>query len=226
MIRSLPPRSGYSRAEFVSDVAVHFLGLLAALVAVPMLILHASSLDSEMPVVVATSIYGATLISMILCSALYNMSGTGGWTPVLRRLDHSAIYFKIAGTYTPFTLLSGGHGMVLLAALWLAALAGTGMRVFAPERTRGIAIGLYLAMGWVGSLAGWQLFAQMPRRVLWLIVAGGLLYTIGFVFYLFKRLPFHNTIWHAFVIVASAAFFAAISTFVADIGLPLISPPS
>ena len=191
------------------------------LMAVPVLILRTSALHSEVPAVVGTSIYGATLIAMILCSALYNMARPSAWTPVLRRLDHSAIYFKIAGTYTPFTLLSGGHGAYLLPVLWTAALVGTGLRVFAHDRTRRLAISLYLVMGWVGAIAGWRLFAQMPDHVFGLIVAGGLIYTVGFAFYLLERVPFHNTIWHVFVLVASASFFAAVSAFVIDLaGLP------
>lgn len=215
-MRILHPRSGYSGAERVSDGVVHVVGLAAALTAVPLLVIRTSALNDQ-TMTVATSIYGATLVAMILCSALYNMVRPGVWTGLLRRLDHSAIYFKIAGTYTPFTVLSGGHGGYLLAGLWTAALAGTGLRVWAHQRVRWLAVGLYLAMGWVGAIAGWSLFAQMPGHVLALIVAGGLLYTVGFAFYLAKRLPFHNTIWHLFVLVASACFFAAVSAFVADL---------
>jgi hemolysin III len=219
MSRSPSPPSRYHRAEAITDGVVHVVGFSLALVAVPILIVRTAMLEHAVPMVVAISIYGATLLAMILFSGLYNMIPTGGWTPILRRLDHSAIYFKIAGTFTPFTLLSGGLGPYLLAAMWSAAVAGTGLRVLAPERTRRVALGLYLAMGWIGVGVGWPLFMQMPGHVLALVALGGLLYTAGFAFYLLERLPFHTAIWHVFVLAASAAFFAAVSAFVADLPL-------
>lgn len=216
MIAAQPPRSGPSRAESLSDAAVHLAGLAAAVVAVPLLVARAVDGRGDASAILGTSVYGATLIAMILCSALYNMVPSGAWTQLLRRLDHSAIYFKIAGTYTAFTLLSDGHGMVLLAGLWAAALIGTALRVLAHDRTRNVAIGLYVAMGWAGVFAGWSLFAQMSPEVLALIVVGGLLYTGGMTFYLLERLPFHTTIWHLFVLAASVAFFAAVDAHLAD----------
>ncbi|MDH3265177.1 MAG: hemolysin III family protein, partial [Paracoccaceae bacterium] len=128
-----------------------------------------------------------------------------------RRLDHSAIYLKIAGTYTPLTLISG-HGLGLTVALWGAALAGVALKVIAPWRFRWAALALYLAMGWAGAVAGGPLVQTLPPEVTQLMLVGGLLYTAGVAFYLWERLPFHNTIWHAFVLVASLVFYAAVTT--------------
>ena len=119
------PRTTYSRAEYVSDAVVHVSGLVLVLVSVPVLITLTAFLRGDAAAMVGTSVYGATLILMILCSGLYNIIGHGPRAWLFQRLDHSAIYAKIAGTYTPFALLSGQGGW-LLTGLWLAALVGMG----------------------------------------------------------------------------------------------------
>lgn len=221
MIMRWPKRSGYSQAETVSDAVVHAVGLTAAVLAVPMLIIRTWTLDGHADAIAGVSIYGAALIGMILCSALYNMAHPESWSQMLRRLDHSAIYMKIAGTYTVFALLSPAPAGWFLLWIWTCALLGTGLRSFAPHRWPGVAIGLYLVMGWSGAFAGGALFDEMSPQVFALILSGGLLYTAGFVFHLWSRLPFHRTIWHVFVIGASAIFFAAVAAH-----LPGASDPS
>ncbi len=206
----LADRSGYSRAERVSDAVIHVAGLTFVLIAVPVLIALTAFLRGDFTALFGITVYGLALIAMILCSALYNMVPHPGWEGVLKRLDHSAIYVKIAGTYTPFTLLSG-QGLWLLAGLWGAALAGVGIKIAAPDRFRKLALTLYLAMGWAGFVAGGTLFASLSTPVFVLIALGGCLYTAGVAFYLFERLPFHYTIWHVFVLVASLVFYAAVT---------------
>ena len=202
-------RPHYSRAEYLSDAVIHVLGLVAVLAAVPVLITLAVLWRGDGAAVLGVSVYGITLIAMILFSALYNMIKHDGWAWLLRRLDHTAIYLKIAGTYTPFALLSGS-GSTLLAGLWAAALAGAGLKLTDPARFRWLAIALYLGMGWAGLFVGWALFSTMSGAVLTLVLFGGLLYTAGVVFYLTDRLVYHNTIWHGFVLVASVAMFSAV----------------
>lgn len=209
MLPHAPHRPAYSRAERVSDAAVHLTALVAALGAVPVLITLAAVWRGDVPAIVGTSIYGGTLIAMISCSLLYNAGLWPEWHDVLNRLDHSAIYFKIAGTYTPFTLLSG-TGFGLMTGLWGAALAGTMLKVFAPGRFRWLGFALYLGMGWAGLVVGWELFSALSPAVLSLLVAGGLTYTVGTVFYLANQRLFHNTIWHVFVMSASAVLFVAV----------------
>lgn len=210
----LPQRIGYSRSEVISDFIVHAIGLVAALLAVPLLISRTWSLGSEATALVGVSIYGTTLIAMILCSTLYNMAHPEAWSPLLRRLDHSAIYLKIAGTYTAFALLSPNPTGWFLVWIWSCAALGVGLRSAAPDRWRGVAIALYLVMGWSGAVAGSTLFGEMAPHVFLLILGGGLLYTAGFVFFMTPRLPFHRTIWHLFVVIASAVFFTAVTTHV------------
>lgn len=207
----LPQRISYSRSENVSDVIVHAMGLAAALLAVPILIIRTWSLQGGAPGLAGVTIYGATLIGMILCSAPYNMTHPRTWSLILRRLDHSAIYVKIAGTYTAFALLSPNPAGWFLVWIWGCAAVGAGLRSYGSDRWRHAAIGLYLVMGWSGAAAGNALFGDMSSEVFTLILLGGILYTTGFVFYLSSRLRFHRTIWHVFVIVASGVFFTAVA---------------
>jgi hemolysin III len=205
----LQPRTLYSPAERLSDAVVHIAGLVVVTGAVPVLIVLTAMLRGDAPAVVGTAVYGATLVGMILCSALYNMISRPDWGWLLRRLDHSAIYLKIAGTYTPFALISG-QGWLLTGVLWVAAVAGVILKAISPARFRVAALALYLGMGWAGFLAGGDLLAALPGAVVVLMVVGGLLYTIGVGFYLCERLPFHYTIWHVFVLAASMVFYSAV----------------
>jgi hemolysin III len=206
----LNERTSYSRAERLTDAVIHASGLTLVLIAVPVLITAAAFLRGDFTAMLGVTVYGLALIAMILCSALYNMIPAPGWEELLKRLDHSAIYVKIAGTYTPFTLLSG-QGLWLLAGLWAAALTGVGIKLFSPHRFRTLTLVLYLGMGWAGLAAGGTFLGALSAPVLILIVTGGLLYTAGVAFYLFERLPFHYTIWHVFVLTASLVFYAAVT---------------
>lgn len=202
-------RVEYTRAEYLSDLAVHVTGLLAAIAAVPVLIVVTAMVHAGDWSVTGTAIYGASLIAMIGCSALYNIFPHPEWEWLLKRLDHSAIFFKIAGTYTAFVLIAG-QGFALAGALWAAAVAGISLKIACPFRWPWVSLGLYLGMGWLGVVAGWGLFAALPGPVVALVASGGLLYTVGVIFYLWDRLPYHNTIWHLFVLVASFTIYAGL----------------
>lgn len=199
----------YSRAEYLSDAAVHVAGLALAAGAVPVLIVLTALLRGDAASVAGVSVYGGALALMILCSALYNLIPRPDWGWLLRRLDHSAIYLKIAGTYTAFIAVSG-QGVGLLLGLWGAALAGVGLKILSPARFRWAALALYLGMGWAGVLAGGAVFGALSSPVVALMTVGGVLYTAGVAFYLWDRLPFHNTIWHVFVLAATGVFYAAV----------------
>jgi hemolysin III len=207
----LNQRLGYSRAEEISDAVIHVSGVSTALIAVPVLVTLAVVLRGDIPAIAGTGIYGAALIAMLLCSALYNMTRETRRKAFFRHLDQTAIFIKIASTYTPFVLLSGVGTGWLLPGLWGAALAGSVMRLIAPDRLRLAAVALALAMGWAGLFAGSNFFGGLSTAVIVLIVIGGLLYTVGVAFFLFERLPFHYTIWHVFVLAASMVFYAAVT---------------
>lgn len=223
MVATLPPRRTYSRHERLSDGVVHLLGLGLALLAVPVLIVSTVLSGAAPAVVIGASVYGVTLILMLTFSALYNMIEDPRWSGLLKRLDHTGIYVKIAGTYTPFTLLAGGQALGLLVGLWVAALIGLALKVVAPYRLRWLSLSLYLAMGWAALFVGGPMLAELPRTVLILIVTGGSVYTIGVGFLLLERMPFHNTIWHVFVLAGSVLFFAAVSLSIAKLPAEVIA---
>lgn len=204
-------RHSYSRAEWISDAVVHVMGVIAAVVAVPVLVAVAVIWQAEPKAVAATVVYGVALLAMLVCSALYNMASRPRQKRIFRSLDHSAILLKIAATYTPLALMSGASVTWLLAGLWTAALVGAAIRTLAPDRLRLAAVALALLMGWSGLLAGGEVFANLSAGVMALIVVGGVLYTLGVGFFLWERLPFHYTIWHVFVLAASGVFYAAVT---------------
>jgi hemolysin III len=200
----------YSRAEYLSDAAVHVLGIGFALIAGPALVALAAIRIGDATTVTALTIYAVTLLAMLTCSALYNMIRVPRWADRLRRLDQSAIYFKIAGTYTPFVVLfPGSPGF--LAGIWAVAIAGASLIVFSARRHTGVAIILYLGLGWAGYALGQPLIEGLSGAGAALLVTGGLLYSCGIAFLLWNRLPFHNTIWHVFVLAATCVCYAAIA---------------
>jgi hemolysin III len=200
----------YSRAEQMSDAVVHVAGLVAALVAVPVLITLAAVWFGDASTVIAAIVYGLSLIGMFACSALYNMTPLPHWKDLLRRIDQSAIYLKIAGTYTPFAVLTGSQAGFFLAGVWSAALAGASLILLSPGRLKWSALALYLGLGWAGALIGGPLVEGLSPAGLGLILSAGGIYTLGLVFFLWERLPFHNTIWHVFVLAASFLLYAAV----------------
>lgn len=198
-----------SRAEYISDAVVHVTGLVLVVACVPVLIVVAALLGGSAAPVAAATIYGACFAAMIGCSALYNMLYGSPRDWLWRRLDHSAIYLKIAGTFTAFALMAG-QGLTMLGFLWCAAIAGVSLKLWAPHRLRWLSITLYLGMGWLGAMAGWSIFAALPPAVLVLVTLAGTLYTVGVGFYLWEALPHNHTVWHVFVLVASLLLYSAV----------------
>lgn len=204
-------RHDYSRAERISDALVHFLGIGAALIGVPVLITLAVTLRGDVPAVASTTLYGVALLTMLVFSALFHLTTQPRLRRIFRSFDHTAILCLIAATYTPFVLLSGADATGLLVTLWAAALLGAALRAFAPDRLKLAAIALALGMGWAGLIGGGALLAALSTPVVVLITIGGVLYSLGVVFCVWERLPFHYTIWHVCVLAASAVFYAAVT---------------
>ncbi len=157
---------------------------------------------------IATAIYLATLVLSISISAVYNVWPVSPVKLFLRRFDHSAIYLLIAGTYTPFMAKSGTWW--LLAFVWAIAVAGVLLKFLMPNRFDRLSIGLYLALGWSGVAAYHEFAGTLSASILWLILIGGLVYSFGVIFHVVERLPFHNAIWHGFVLVAASIHYAAV----------------
>lgn len=200
----------YDRAERVLDASVHLAGLVLAAVAVPVLVALTVTLRGDPVGILAVSVYGATLIAMLSASLAYNHHPNPDWKDRLRRLDMSAIYLKIAGTVTPFVLLSGTGGR-FLALMWTAAVLATASVFLRRRRSTLLSVGIGLGMGWGVLVGGGEVIATTSWPVFALMLAGGLLYSLGTPFLLLERLRFHNAIWHGFVVAASVVFFVAIT---------------
>jgi hemolysin III len=210
----LPDSRPYTRAEVLADATIHLIGVIGALLAVPVLVTLAVIWRGDGPLVAAVAIYGASLIAMLTFSASYNLANMrlarGRALDWLRRLDHAAIYVKIAGTYTPFAVIAGGPvGKWLLIGVWSGASLGFLGKLLVPHRWQRFSLALYLGLGWTFVLAVGPISQSITGVTLALVAVGGLLYTVGVVFHLWQRLPFQNAIWHLFVLVATFIFYAA-----------------
>lgn len=205
--------SAYSDAEYRADRAVHVAGLLVAPVAVAALILHVLLSGGSLLTAFGIAVYGAALLAMLTCSALYNLLPDSPWSDWLRRCDHAAIYAMIAGTYTPFTLLwlPRDWGWIFCVAVWSVAAAGVAIKLAFPRQLERTSVVLYLVLGWSILLVIEPMSAALTVAGGALLIAGGVLYSLGVVFHLWRRLPFQNAIWHGFVLVAAACHFAAIA---------------
>jgi hemolysin III len=201
----------YSRPERIADAAVHGLGLVFGLAACVFLAIAVLPTHDAL-LWLALGLYGAGLLAMLTCSALYNLAGPGRWKAVFRRLDHAAIFVMIAGTYTPFTLISigGAWGGGLLAFVWTVALCGVALKLVWPRRFDRLSVAAYLLLGWSIVVALDPLLGAVSAAGVALLGLGGLLYSLGVVFHLWQRLPYQNAIWHAFVLAAAACHFSAV----------------
>lgn len=200
----------YTRAELLSDAVVHVVGILAALVAFPLLVWLALTRSGDRATVLALMVYGISVLVLLVSSALNNMLRQSAWKPLLSRVDQSAIYVKIAGSYTPFAVLAGTQAGVFLTGLWGAAFFGACLRLSSGARLKWASILLYLSMGWAGAILGGPIVEALSPTAALLILAAGLTYTVGVVFFVWERLPFHNTIWHVFVLAGSCVLYAAV----------------
>lgn len=164
------------------------------------------------PKLAATLLYATTLILMLTASGVYHMTPSARLKPYLRRLDHAAIYLKIAGTFTPLAVLLGsGFGYIILGTVWIMALIGAATKLFFWQKPGLASTFLYVAMGWLGVTLIWPATQTLPTTSTALIIAGGLTYTTGTVFFQWDSLKFSMAIWHGFVLAASACFFMAIA---------------
>ncbi|MES0807926.1 hemolysin III family protein [Roseibium sp. SCPC15] len=198
-------------AEFIADGAIHIIGICLGLTAT--IILAVTLWNAGDPArQVTVMIYAACLMTMLVCSALYNMFAKDHKAGILRRLDHAAIFLMIAGTYTPLAaiIVGGWTGGVLLAVVWTGALAGALMKLAHLKGLERLSVPIYLGLGWVVVFAAKPLIEKASTFGFYMILAGGLLYTIGTLFYAWKRLPFQNAIWHAFVLAAAVCHFGAV----------------
>src|ERR1700760_684555 len=204
-------RWNYDRAELIADGVVHGIGVFGGLVAATVLIvltaIYATPLD-----VAVMSVYVAGLLAMLVLSATYNLWPVSRAKWVLRRFDHSAIYLLIAATYTPIImeLKDSLFAMALLVGVWCVAIIGIVIKLVAPGRFDRLSVVLYLAMGWSDVMLYGRVVNALPASALWLVLAGGMLYSFGVIFHSWRRLRFQNAIWHCFVLLGAACHYTAV----------------
>jgi hemolysin III len=210
MSESLYPKAYKLREEIIHSVT-HGMGLILAIAGLGILIARATACGSARHIA-GCSIFGASLIVVYVTSTLYHGIQHPEVKKVLRIADHVSIYLLIAGTYTPFTLLNlrGAWGWSLFGVVWGLALLGIVLQFSSLRKYSSIRLILYITMGWAALVAIKPLAASVPLNVLTLIVAGGVTYTFGIIFYLWSRLPYHHVIWHLFVLSGSALHYLAV----------------
>jgi hemolysin III len=200
----------YTKLEQLADACVHAASVLFSIAATVILLAAAAGRLSAADAV-GLIVYCIGLMSMFTASAAYNLVQRHNLKEILRRLDHAAIFIMIAGSYTPFALLMrGSAGRSMLIAVWAIAALGIVIKLRFPRRLDKLSTLLYLAQGWIVLLALDPVVASLPSQALWLLLAGGIVYTLGVPFHLMEWMRFHNVIWHVFVLGGAACQFAAI----------------
>src|SRR5437899_6377670 len=194
-----------------ADRIIHITGTLAGVVGSAILV-GIAALTADRPVFYASVVYSFCLLMMLACSAAYNLATDASRRGFLRQLDHAVIFLMIAGTYTPFTTcrLDGVWAIGMTATVWIGAVTGAVMKLICPNRMERVSIVAYLALGWMILVGIRPMLSSVDVRTALLIGVGGVLYSIGTAFHLWRALPFHNAIWHSFVVVAASCHYAAI----------------
>jgi hemolysin III len=207
-----PAAKSYSKLEEWLNAVTHGIGFIAAIVGLVYMVIRAENSAA----ITASAIYGSTLIIMFLSSTIYHAvqhNETKSW---LKLVDHSAIYLLIAGTYTPILLLTigGALGIASTVIIWGFAVAGVLFKCFARHRFPKVSVMTYLIMGWFALLLIYPLYQALPSAGLALIVAGGLCFSIGVLFYIAKSKKYTHAIWHLFVLAGCGFHYFSIYYFV------------
>ncbi len=201
----------YTLHEEIANSITHGIGIFLSVVGLIFLLIAAKT-SGDMYRVISSIIFGTTLILLYTASTLYHGIQQPQVKRIMQVLDHSAIFFLIAGTYTPFTLISlrGPWGWSLFGVIWGLALFGTFYEVFAEQRRRVISVSLYVIMGWAIVLAMRQLLTAVPHEGIVLLLLGGISYTAGIAFYVARSLPYRHAVWHVFVLAGSIFHYFAV----------------
>lgn len=205
----------YSLGEEIFNSTSHGIGMLIALASLVLMILISISHGSGIGTL-ASIVFGLTLLLLYTSSTLYHALTHEKAKKVFKILDHCTIYLLIAGTYTPYALITigGNRGLLIFVIIWISALLGILLNAINLERWKILSIILYLAMGWAIVLYLPQLIAGLSTGGLVLLIAGGLAYTLGVVFYVVKKIPYFHSVWHLFVLAGSVCHILSVMLFV------------
>ncbi len=200
-----------SLGEEIANSVSHGIGLLLALLAFPVLVI-ATLRRGDVAGVVGATVFATTMVLLYSTSMLFHAFPQSRAKGIFQVLDHSAIYFLIAGTYTPFTLgvLHGTWGWILFGLVWSMAVVGTVLKVLGGVRYNTVSTFVYLAMGWLVVIAADKVWTLVPGWGIFWLVAGGIAYTAGAVFFLAERIRYFHFVWHLFVVAGTACHFIAV----------------
>lgn len=201
----------YSVGEEIVNSLTHGVGMLLSIAGLVVLVVFAVLYGDNWHIV-SFSIFGGTLIVLYGASTLYHSFTNPRVKQIFKKLDHSAIFLLIAGTYTPFVLVSirGTWGWSLFGVIWALAVAGIIMKFVSIFKFQKLAMVLYVFMGWLGVIAAREIVNGVPLPSLILLVVGGLSYTTGVIFYVARKLPFNHAIWHIFVLCGSVSHYFSV----------------
>lgn len=221
MAKSVELESGYSTAEEVANSVSHGLGMVFGIVGLDLLLKQAMDANADMLSITSLSIYGISMILLYLASTLYHAIPFERAKRALKTFDHCAIYLLIAGTYTPFLLISlrTPLAITLMAVIWGLALIGIVLKIIFVYRFQRLSLAMYLAMGWLSLVAIYQLALSLSAGGLVLLAVGGVIYSLGVVFYVNEKLPYNHAIWHLFVLGGTVCHFLAIYFYVQPVSL-------
>ncbi len=205
----------YSEGEELANVITHAVGVILSIAALVLMVRYAA-IYGDIYRLVSVTVFGACLILSYLSSTLYHTFTDPLIKYKLRLFDHSCIYLLIAGSYTPFTLvlMRDGWGWSLFTIIWSFAVVGILFKLLSSSRFNNVTVAMYIAMGWMVVFAAKPMLAAMPEGCMSWLVLGGLMYTSGVIFYLWRRLPFNHAIWHLFVMAGSISHFVAVYWYV------------
>lgn len=206
----------YTTGEEIANAVTHGVAALMSIAGLAILVGFAVAYSGSPTVITAVSVFGASMIFLYVASTLYHAIPYPKAKRILQRLDHSMIYVLIAGSYTPFCLvtLEGVTGIALCIAVWAIAIVGIALQGLLIKKSKWLNSLLYLAMGWLVILVIEPLIENLANGGLWLLTAGGLSYSLGVIFYIWKSIPYSHAIWHVFVFAGTVLQFLAVLLYV------------
>ncbi|MEM2115521.1 MAG: hemolysin III family protein [Candidatus Woesearchaeota archaeon] len=213
-IKDFENNEKHTGLEEIANSITHGIGTILAIAGLILLIIFSS--NKGIVAIISTLVYGITLIFLYLSSTLYHAIQHKKTKYIFEILDHIGIYLLIAGTYTPFTLLVIGSvkGWILLSIIWTFAILGIILKPFMVKKFLIISTGIYVLMGWMCIFLVKELILKLSEFSLLMLIIGGVLYTAGTFFYVFRKIRFGHMIWHIFVLLASISHFISIFTYV------------
>lgn len=207
---------GYPLSEEIANSVSHGLGLVLSIVGLVLLLVNAAEAHASAVAIISYSLYGGSMILLFLASTLYHAVPHAGAKRWLKLFDHCAIYLLIAGTYTPFLLvgLDSPLSRGLMIVIWGLALVGILFKLTIAHRFKMLSVVTYLIMGWLSLVVIYQMVIKLPAGSVTLLAAGGIIYSLGVIFYISKRIPYNHAIWHGFVLGGSACHFFSIYLYI------------